>query len=296
MFLSSNANLILRQACSTSLTGSTDTRIPSSIIQNLGDYETLWVWVIFFFLFRFFFRPGKVSLNKACCFGSEPLTTVPCLVFSCLHLPFRSSLQPVFPKVQKGPRRSANSLQVEDIGVYSSLSSYLVTHQEKQLNHLVENKSPLYRHYCLTFTCFLLCDSKYFNKYQANNYITQVFDFKRVSGGILSNTGHRGRVSVHWSCHTLSWNLLCDHVDVKRPLCCTCPRFLTLNLTNGLSPEAAGIQLMCNQKSQQKHAQKVWVLFFISKPKQLTCCFIKLVLSAGTCKWLAHRQLFIMGT
>lgn len=27
----------------TSLTGSTDTRIPSSIIQNLRDYETLWV-------------------------------------------------------------------------------------------------------------------------------------------------------------------------------------------------------------------------------------------------------------
>lgn len=49
----------------------------------------------------------------------------------------------MLPKLEKGPQHSANSLQVEDIQVYSSLSSYLVTHQERQLNYLLENKSAV---------------------------------------------------------------------------------------------------------------------------------------------------------
>lgn len=90
-----------------------------------------------------------------------------------------------------------------------------------------------------------------------------MFDFKRVSGGITSNTGRRGRVSVHWSCHMLSWNLLCDHIDVKWALCCTCPRFLTLDLTNRLSPEAAGIQLMCkSEKLTEACTEALGVVFY----------------------------------
>lgn len=54
------------------------------------------------------------------------------------------------------------------------------------------------------------------------------------------------------------------------------PKFLTLDGLNGLKPEAAHIQWMWDQKSQQKRVWKFWKVFI---SKQLTFYNIKLKIS-----------------